>query len=111
MGHGGLRVNRYWIWKARQAEAQKELWTDEHGYYFCNIVAVLPREQGRGIGKKLMQATTVKADQEGRKCYLESSKLYPNTVIYTQMGFQLAKKIRCEDGVEGEGCDVSHGFH
>ena len=111
MGRGGLRVNRYWIWKARQAEAQKELWTDERGYYFCNIVTVLPGEQGRGIGKKLMQAIMVKADQEGRKCYLESSRALPNISIYDKMGFRLIKKIRCEDEVDGEGCDVSNGFH
>jgi GNAT superfamily N-acetyltransferase len=107
MGRGGLRVNRYWIWKARQAEAQKELWTDEQGYYFCNIVTVLPGEQGRGIGRKLMQAAMDHADKEDRKCYLESSRLVPNVAIYEKMGFRLVREMRCEDGVEGEGCDVS----
>jgi GNAT superfamily N-acetyltransferase len=111
MGRGGLRVNRYWIWKARQAEAQKELWTDEQGYYFCNIVTVLPGEQGQGIGRKLMQAAMDKADQEGRKCYLESSRLVPNVAIYEKMGFRLVREMRCEDGIEGEGCDVSDGLH
>ena len=107
MGRGGLRVNRYWIWKARQAEAQKELWTDEQGYYFCNIVTVLPGEQGRGIGRKLMQAAMDQADKEDRKCYLESSRLVPNVAIYEKMGFRLVREMRCDDGVEGEGCDVS----
>jgi GNAT superfamily N-acetyltransferase len=107
MGRGGLRVNRYWIWKARQAEAQKELWNDEQGYYFCNIVTVLPGEQGQGIGRKLMQAAMDKADTEGRKCYLESSRSVPNVAIYEKMGFRLVREMRCEDGVEGEGCDVS----
>ena len=104
-------MNRYWIWKARQAEAQKELWTDEQGYYFCNIVTVLPGEQGRGIGKKLMQAAMDKADKEGRKCYLESSRMIPNVAIYEKMGFRLVRQMRCEDGVEGEGCDVSDRLH
>jgi GNAT superfamily N-acetyltransferase len=107
LGRGGLRVNRYWIWKARQAEAQKELWTDEQGYYFCNIVTVLPEEQGRGIGRQLMQAVMAQADEEGRKCYLESSRMVPNVAIYEKMGFRLVREMRCEDGVEGEGCDVS----
>ena len=107
MGRGGLRVHRYWIWKARQAEAQKELWNDEHGYYFCNIVTVSPGEQGRGIGRKLMQTVMAKADQEGRKCYLESSRMVPNVAIYEQMGFRLVKEVRCEDGVDGEACHVS----
>lgn len=110
-GRGGLRVNRYWIWKARQAEAQKELWTDEQGYYFCNIVTVLPGQQGRGIGRKLMQVAIDKADKEGRKCYLESSRMVPNVAIYEKMGFRLVREMRCEDGVEGQGCDVSEGLH
>jgi GNAT superfamily N-acetyltransferase len=107
LGRGGLRVNRYWIWKARQAEAQKELWTDEQGYYFCNIVTVLPEEQGQGIGRQLMQAVMARADEEGRKCYLESSRMVPNVAIYEKMGFRLVREMRCEDGVQGEGCDVS----
>jgi hypothetical protein len=111
LGRGGLRAPRYWIWKARQAEAQKELWTDEHGYYFCNIVTVLPGEQGRGIGKKLMQGVMDTADREGRKCYLESSRMVPNVAIYEKMGFRLVREMRCEDGVKGEGCDVSDRIH
>ena len=31
-GRGGLCARRYWIWKDRQAEAQKDLWTSEKGY-------------------------------------------------------------------------------
>ncbi len=105
MGRGGLRVKRYWIWKAQQAEAQKELWTDEHGYYFCNIVTVLPECQGQGLGKRLFETVMEKADEEGRKCYLESSRMEPNVAIYEKMGFRLVKEMRCEEG--GEGMNVS----
>jgi hypothetical protein len=76
-GRGGLNVNRYWIWKDRQAMTQKELWTDSKGYYFCNIVTVLPSAQGR--------------------CYLESSRDQPNTAINERLGFKLAKEIECDD--------------
>ena len=99
-GRGGLNVRRYWIWKAAQAEAQRELWTDEKGYYFCNIVTVLPEAQGNGVGKALFEAVTRVADREGRRCYLESSRAEPNMAIYERMGFGLRKEMVCDD--EGE---------
>ena len=96
-GRGGLNVRRYYIWKAAQAEAQKQLWTDEQGYYFCNIVTVLPQSQGRGIGRLLFQTVTKQADAQGRTCYLESSRADPNMQIYQSMGFELAKEMLCDD--------------
>ena len=53
-------MQRYWIWKQKQAEAQSEIWTDERGYYFLNIMVVLPGEQGKGIGKALYVQPSVK---------------------------------------------------
>lgn len=103
-GRGGLNTKRYWIWKHEQAKAQAELWDDAAGYYFCNIVTVRPGIQGKGIGRKLFEIVTEKADAEGRKCYLESSKETPNIAIYERMGFKLVKKMVCED--DGVGCDL-----
>lgn len=100
-GRGGLNMMRYYIWKAAQAEAQKEIWTDEKGYYFCNIVTVLPEAQGKGVGRMLFRHVTDVADREGRRCYLESSRAEPNMKIYERMGFRLVKEMRCEDGAEG----------
>jgi GNAT superfamily N-acetyltransferase len=97
-GRGGLRANRYWIWKARQQEAQSQIWDDPHGYYFCNIVAVSPTAQGRGVGRMLFEAVTRRADAEGRKCYLESSKNVPNVQIYERMGFHMSMEMECRDG-------------
>lgn len=96
-GRGGLIVKRYWIWKAAQTEAHNELWTDEKGYYFCNVVTVLPESQGKGIGKMLFKRVTDLADKEGRKCYLESSRDEPNMAIYERMGFELKKEMILED--------------
>jgi len=98
LGHGGLNTRRYWIWKARQQEAQKEVWTDPRGYYFCNIVAVSPDAQGKGIGRKLFEVVTDRADREGIKCYLESSKMFPNVEIYRKMGFEMVRVMDCVDG-------------
>lgn len=98
LGRGGLRANRYWIWKARQTEAQSQIWDDPLGYYFCNMVAVSPAAQGKGVGRMLFEAVTRKADEEGRKCYLESSKNVPNVQIYERMGFHMSMEMECRDG-------------
>lgn len=98
LGHGGLRTNRYWIWKDRQREAQSQIWSDPRGYYFCNIVAIRPEAQGKGIGRQLFDAVANQADKEGYKCYLESSKLTPNVRIYERLGFQMIKEMECRDG-------------
>ncbi|OQE17114.1 hypothetical protein PENFLA_c025G07793 [Penicillium flavigenum] len=99
-GRGGLRTNRYWIWKQRQAEAQAAIWDDPRGYYFCNIVAVSPKAQGMGVGRLLFEAVTKRADDEGVKCYLESSKSVPNVAIYERMGFHMSKEMECRDGAD-----------
>lgn len=97
-GRGGLNVRRYWIWKAAQAAAQRELWTDEEGYYFCNIVTVRPEWQGPGVGRRLVREVMGRADREGRRCYLESSREVPNTAIYERLGFRVVKGMECVDG-------------
>ncbi|EER37425.1 acetyltransferase [Histoplasma capsulatum H143] len=97
-GHGGLNIKRYWIWKDAQNAVQSEIWNDSRGYYFCNVIAVADDARGKGIGKKLVEIVTDKADQEGMKCYLESSKKVPNLEIYGRMGFKFAKEMECHDG-------------
>lgn len=98
LGRGGLNVRRYYIWKERQAEAQGSIWDDERGYYFCNIVAVSPGVQGRGVGRMLFEEVTSRADREGRKCYLESSREKPNVAIYERLGFEMRRVMECKDG-------------
>jgi GNAT superfamily N-acetyltransferase len=104
-GRGGLNAKRYWIWKEKQAKVQGGLWTDEKGYYFCNIVTVSPDAQGKGVGKLLMGTVLRRADREGVKCYLESSRERPNVEIYGRMGFKVVGEMECEEG--GEVCKVS----
>lgn len=100
-GRGGLDTKRYWIWKERQAEAQGTLWTSEKGYYFCNILTVLPEAQGKGVGRALMDVVLDMADRERVECYLESSRKVPNVAIYNRFGFELVKEMECKDG-DGE---------
>ena len=65
---------------------------------------MLPSEQGKGIGKLLFKAVTDRADEEGRKCYLESSRDEPNIRIYEKMGFKTVKEMECSD--DGDVCKV-----
>jgi hypothetical protein len=53
-----------------------------------------------GIGRLLFEAVTKRADAEGVKCYLESSKSVPNVAIYERMGFHMSKEMECRDGVD-----------
>ncbi|KAI1500495.1 acyl-CoA N-acyltransferase [Biscogniauxia marginata] len=96
-GRGGLDVKRYYIWKEAQAQVQKAVWTDPRGYYFLNIMVVLPKAQGKGLGRLLMKAMTDRADRENMSCYLESSREVPNMQIYRRFGFQFAKELKCDD--------------
>ncbi|KAJ4242817.1 hypothetical protein NW757_011712 [Fusarium falciforme] len=96
-GRGGLNVKRYYIWKDAQAKAQSELWTDPRGYYFLNIMVVLPEAQGKGVGAQMMKAVTDQADAENMKCYLESSRDVPNVTIYGRWGFKFQKEMICDD--------------
>ncbi|KAF3911701.1 hypothetical protein AA313_de0204037 [Arthrobotrys entomopaga] len=97
-GRGGLKVDRYYLWKQCQANMQSEVWTNPEGYWFCNILTIHPECQGKGIGKALMKVVFDQADTEGVPCYLESSKFEPNVKIYEKMGFRFVKDIKCDDG-------------
>lgn len=50
------------------------------------------------MGRKLFEAVTDRADQEGVKCYLESSRNVPNVQIYEKMGFEMRREMECRDG-------------
>ncbi|KAI1816810.1 acyl-CoA N-acyltransferase [Poronia punctata] len=96
-GRGGLNVKRYWIWKAAQSNVQSEIWQDPRGYYFLNIMVVVPKAQGRGVGRQMMEHVTNQADMENMPCYLESSRDVPNMQIYERFGFRFAKELECDD--------------
>ncbi|ORY63523.1 acyl-CoA N-acyltransferase [Pseudomassariella vexata] len=96
-GRGGLNVKRYYIWKEAQAQAQSTVWTDPRGYYFLNIMVVVPKAQGKGVGRLMMEAVTDLADAKQIKCYLESSRDVPNMQIYGRFGFKFATELECND--------------
>jgi predicted N-acetyltransferase YhbS len=67
-------------------------------------MVLLPAYQGKGIGKALAREVTKHADQEGKRCYLESSRDVPNMKIYEAMGFHFVKQMDCDD--DGEVCKL-----
>lgn len=52
----------------------------------------------------LFEKVTDRADREGRRCYLESSRAEPNVKIYERLGFQMVREMDCDD--EGASCKV-----
>lgn len=60
-------------------------------------MVVVPKAQGRGIGRLMMEAVTDQADAENVSCYLESSRDVPNIRIYESFGFEFAKELECDD--------------
>jgi GNAT superfamily N-acetyltransferase len=58
---------------------------------------VVPEAQGKGIGRKLVEVVTERADMEQMPCYLESSKDKPNMQIYESWGFEFATQMDCDD--------------
>ncbi|KAL4971017.1 GNAT family N-acetyltransferase [Aspergillus stella-maris] len=102
LGRGGLRLNRYKQWKVLQGQKHDVIWSDERGYYFCNVIAVRDEMRGQGLGRRLVEAVTERADEEGLACYLESSKGMPNLRIYEKLGFEGRGEIECCDFEGGE---------
>ncbi|KAL4908892.1 hypothetical protein BDW74DRAFT_187377 [Aspergillus multicolor] len=103
---GGLRLHRYRQWKELQAKRHSRLWTDERGYYFCNVIAVRAEMRGFGLGRRLVEVVTEQADEEGIPCYLESSKGMPNLAIYQKLGFKGVGEIECVDENGKDGCTL-----
>ncbi|KAL5339532.1 acyl-CoA N-acyltransferase, partial [Aspergillus crustosus] len=97
-GRGGLHLHRYKQWKTLQSKTHNQVWSDPRGYYFCNVIAVRSEMRGMGVGRRLVEAVTERADEEGMGCYLESSKEMPNLVIYEKLGFGGVSEIECVDG-------------
>lgn len=60
-------------------------------------MVVVPKAQGKGIGRQMMEAVTDQADAEDMNCYLESSRDVPNMQIYARFGFEFAKELECDD--------------
>jgi len=72
------------------AKIQKEC-MKEHNLHLI-LLAVLPRKQGMGIGKKLMNLFIQEADSRGLPCYLETQNP-SNLGFYESFGFSIVREV------------------
>lgn len=63
----------------------------EHAYLFS--IGVRQSEQGKGLGRKLIQPVLDACDREGLRAYLENSNP-ANTGFYASCGFEVCGEIR-----------------
>jgi GNAT superfamily N-acetyltransferase len=62
-------------------------------HWYLAFVGVEPSEQGKGLGRRLMNPVLEQADREGRLCYLETP--FPETrAFYRKLGFVDTAEIR-----------------
>ena len=76
--------------------------------FYLHYLATHPKHQGRGLGSALIRHVLIqvnrkitllmKADAEGKRCYLEASKYHPNVPIYEHFGFKLVETIEMHEG-------------
>jgi GNAT superfamily N-acetyltransferase len=63
-----------------------------NNYLYLLIVGVATELQGKGFGRKLIDAAIEKSEREGLQLYLETGT-EENTKMYEHFGFRLLKKI------------------
>jgi len=63
-----------------------------HNFLYLLIVGVATELQGKGVGRKLIDAVIEKSEREGLQLYLET-ETEENAKIYEHFGFRLIKKI------------------
>lgn len=54
-------------------KAHEAIAADHGPYYYLSFIGTAPEARGRGLGSKLLQEITSRADREGRWCLLEAT--------------------------------------
>jgi GNAT superfamily N-acetyltransferase len=87
-GAFGLHLSR----AARLAAAIERRHVRERHYYVRDV-GVLPKMQGKGLGRALLGATLSRCDRERLPAYLEASS-ERNAALYARLGFELIGELR-----------------
>jgi GNAT superfamily N-acetyltransferase len=66
-------------------------------HWYLGVVASLPEEQGRGLGRRILQPVLDECDHQGLPAYLESSNPR-NLPFYFRLGFEQTGEIQVPDG-------------
>ena len=61
-------------------------------HWYVMVIGVCPTEQGKGIGRKLLQPMIDRAESEGLPVYLETAQP-GNIAFYEQLGFRVIGEI------------------
>ena len=66
-------------------------------HWYLETLGTEPAQQRRGIGSALLQPVLERADADGVRAYLESSKR-ENIPFYRRHGFEVTREVRLDDG-------------
>jgi len=90
--------------KASALSDMKQGYHDTHRpkYWSIEMVAIDPEQQGRGLGKVLLQRFCVLADDAGMACYLEAAGP-KNANFYRSCGFYTVQSLSVADPTDSNG--------
>lgn len=77
--------------------ARVEALHPQEPHWYLETLGTEPERQRRGIGSALLGPVLRQADEEGVRCYLESSK-EQNLPFYRRHGFEVTQEVRLEEG-------------
>ena len=77
--------------------AQVEAIHPHEPHWYLETLGTEPACQGKGVGSALLRPVLHRADAEGVRAYLESSKR-ANVPFYRGHGFEVDREVRLEDG-------------
>lgn len=77
--------------------AQVEAIHPHEPHWYLETLGTEPAHQGRGVGSALLQPILRRADAEGVRAYLESSKA-ENVPFYRRHGFEVTREVRLDAG-------------
>ncbi len=61
-------------------------------HWYVSVLGVHPRQQGKGLGRVLLEPALARADREGLPVYLETSK-ESNLSFYRHFGFEIEDEV------------------
>jgi len=98
--YGGWHFVRYSQKEDRFFEAMKSRYAPER-YIYLALLAVAPRHQRKGYGKRLLEELVRTLDAGKLPCYLETQNM-KNVNMYRSFGFELIESTSYPPGTECE---------
>ncbi len=83
--------------RAFEASALLDEHHPEEPCCYLQFMGVLPEQQGRGIGSRLLRSVLDRCDAEGTPAYLEATTV-DNRRLYERHGFELLSELTLPDG-------------